>query len=71
MFNEQRQRPIEDIPAAQRTRPVLILGRTVATPGALARLVGAHEPGEWYLRRYQCGDWATSTPKTGPPMTAL
>ena len=32
MFEERRQSPLEEIPAAERTRPVLALGRTVATP---------------------------------------
>lgn len=57
MFEQQRQRAFEEIPAAEPTRPVLNLGRTVATPGALTALVDAHESGLWYLRRHQCGDW--------------
>ena len=57
MLQEQRQTLLEEIPAGERTRPVLTLGRTVATPGALSALEAAHETGAWYLRRHQCGDW--------------
>jgi hypothetical protein len=62
MFQEQRQRPLEEIPAAERTRPVLAMGRTVATPGALSALEEAHESGAWYLCRHQCGDWGELSP---------
>src|SRR5437660_6545890 len=50
------------MPPVERTRPVLTLGRTVATPGALGALVAAHESGQWYLRRHQCGDWGDLNP---------
>lgn len=62
MFQEQRQRALEEIPAAEGNRPLLNLGRTVATPRALAALVEAHESGAWYLRRHQCGDWGDLSP---------
>jgi len=57
VFEERRQRPFEEIPAAERTRPVLELGHVVATPGALNALVSSHESGDWYVRRHMCGDW--------------
>jgi hypothetical protein len=62
MFQEQRQRTLGEIPAAERSRPLLRLGRTVATPGALAALEEAHESGGWYLQRHQCGDWGELSP---------
>lgn len=62
MFQEQRQRALEEIPAAERNRPLLNLGRTVATPGALAALEEAHESGAWYLHRHQCADWGDLSP---------
>jgi hypothetical protein len=49
---------LEEIPGPARTRPLLNLDRTFATPGALEALADAHESGAWYLRRHQCGDWA-------------
>jgi hypothetical protein len=57
VFEHRRQQPFEEIPARERTRPVLELGQAVATPGALEVLAAAHEAGQWYLRRHQCGDW--------------
>lgn len=57
MFEQRRQKPFEEIPAAERTRPVLQPGRIVATPGALDALADAHEPGDRYLHRHLCGDW--------------
>lgn len=58
MFHEpSHQRPFEEIPAIERNRPVLTLGKTVATPAGLTALENAHESGTWYLRRHQCGDW--------------
>lgn len=41
---------------------MLTLGQTVATPAALSALVDAHESGEWYLHRHQCGDWGDLDP---------
>jgi hypothetical protein len=57
MFGDQKEKPLEEIPAAQRRRPVLELGQVVGTPGALAALHEAGELGQVYLQRHRCGDW--------------
>jgi len=57
MFDDRKQKPLEETPAKMPARPVLELGRVVATPGALTALTDAHESGEWYLRRHESGDW--------------
>ena len=36
---------------------VLLLGRIVATPGALAELEQAGQKVDEFLRRHECGDW--------------
>ena len=38
-------------------RPLFALGRTVATPGALAAFAQAGDDPRSYLRRHVCGDW--------------
>lgn len=57
MFEERRSKPLEDIPASERTRPLFRPGKIVATPGALDALSAAHESGDRYLHRHLCGDW--------------
>ncbi len=63
MFDDPKQKPGAETPATLPPRPVLELGRVVATPGALAALLDAHESGEWYLRRHQSGDWGDLCPE--------
>lgn len=57
MFADRQPKPLEELPAAERKRPVLELGEVVGTRGALAALAEAGELGQIYLRRHRCGDW--------------
>ncbi len=57
MFEDRKQRPLEEIPAEERKVPLLELGQVVATPGAIAALEDSGELGQSYLRRHHCGDW--------------
>lgn len=62
MFDARQPKPLEELSAAERKRPVLELGQVVGTPGALAALEEAGELGLMYLRRHQCGDWGNVDP---------
>ncbi len=63
MFDDHKQKPSAETPAALPSRPLLELGLVVATPGALTALAEAHESAEWYLRRHQSGDWGDLCPE--------